>query len=175
MTIQALRLLVGAALLFLGRRLYWLFVAGVGFVVAADLVPQLLQIETTILILIIAAIVGVIGAFLAVFLQRAAIAVAGFLAGGYVVLALLDTVGLEIALIGWIVALVGAILGAVLTVLLFDWALIVLSSLAGAGLIIRGLPLENTTIIALVFVILLALGVAVQAALLSRTEEVIED
>jgi len=172
MTTQVVRLLVGAALLFLGRQLYWLFVAGVGFVVAVDLVPQLFEIETTIVILIIAAVVGVIGAFLAVLLQRVAVAVAGFLAGGYVVLAILDTMGLEIALIGWILALVGAILGAILTLLLFDWALIVLSSLAGAGLITRGLPLANTTIVAVVFVVLLALGIAIQAALLSRTEEV---
>jgi hypothetical protein len=170
MTTRALRFLVGAALLFLGRQLYWLFVAGVGFVVTMDLVPRLAQVESTVLILIIALAAGIVGALLAVFLQKAGIALAGFLAGGYAVLALLEIGGLELATLAWVLALVGAIIGAVLTVILFDWALIILSSLTGAWMITQGLDPATTLVTGVAFLVLLGIGIAIQASLLTRTE-----
>lgn len=170
MTRQVLRLLVGAALLFLGRQLYWLFVAGVGFVVTMELVSDLAQIESTILILILALTAGIVGALLAVFLQKVGIAIAGFLAGAYAVLVLLDYVGMEATLLLWVLAIIGGVLGAVLTLVLFDWALIVISSLIGAWMITQGLNLVNDLVVAVVFLILLAVGVAIQGTLLRRTE-----
>jgi hypothetical protein len=163
-------LLVGAALLLLGRQLYWLFVAGVGFVVTMELVSDLAQIESTLLILILALAAGIVGALLAVFLQKVGIGIAGFLAGAYAVLVLLDYVGVEAALLGWILAIVGGVLGAILTLVLFDWALIVISSLMGGWMITQGLNLANNLVVALVFVIIVAIGVAIQGTLLRHTE-----
>jgi hypothetical protein len=170
MTTRALQFLVGVSLLFLGRKLYWLFVAGVGFVVAMDLVPRFAQVESTLLILIIALAAGLVGALLAVFLQKLGIAVAGFFAAGYAVLALLDFAGLEANVLAWVLALVGGILGAVLTLVLFDWALIILSSLIGAWMITQGLGLTNSLLAGLAFLLLLVIGVAIQASLSTRAE-----
>jgi hypothetical protein len=166
---RALIVLVGAALLLVGRQLYWLFVAGVGFAVAIDLLTRLTQIQSPLLMIIIGLGAGIAGALLAVLLQRLAIAVAGFFAGGYVTLALLDLVELQGPALSWILALVGAVIGVVLTLVLFEWALIVLSSLAGAGVIVQTLDLRRlVTVVA--FLILVAIGIAIQASLLAREE-----
>lgn len=169
MVTRALIILVGAALLLVGRQLYWLFVAGVGFAVAIDLVARLTEIQSPLLLIIIGLGAGIAGALLAVLLQRLAIAVAGFFAGGYVTLALLDLVELRAPALGWILALVGAVVGVVLTLVLFEWALIILSSMAGAGVIVQTLDLRRLVTM-VVFAILLAIGIAIQASLLAREE-----
>lgn len=63
MTARVLGILIGVGLLLLGRQLYWLYVAGVGFVVALDLMTRLVQIEPTLLILVIALVVGAFGPY----------------------------------------------------------------------------------------------------------------
>lgn len=167
MAIQALRFLIGAALLLLGREFYWLFVASVGFVVAADLAPRVVQIEPSILLLVIALAAGVVGALLAVLLQEAAIGLAGFLAGGYAAIALLDLIELPSSPISWILALVGGVIGVVLILALFDWALIILSSITGAWTITRALEVR-TLMTGLIFLVLLMIGLAAQASMMRR-------
>jgi ABC-type lipoprotein release transport system permease subunit len=82
---------------------------------------------------------------------------------------LLDLVELQGPALSWILALVGAVIGVVLTLVLFEWALIVLSSLAGAGVIVQTLDLRRlVTVVA--FLILVAIGIAIQASLLAREE-----
>ncbi|MFO7918735.1 MAG: hypothetical protein R6V13_11720 [Anaerolineae bacterium] len=167
MTARVLGILIGVGLLLLGRQLYWLYVAGVGFVVALDLMTRLVQIEPTLLILVIALVVGAFGALLAIFLQKTAIGLAGFFAGGYMLLTISDSIGLQTGPAPWILALVGGVIGLVLTLMLFEWALIILSSLAGAGVIARSLNATRAGTGGL-FLALFAVGVVVQAMLLSR-------
>ena len=167
MAVPILRIVIGAALLLLGRKLYWLFVAGVGFVVATELVTRFSGIESLALLILIALAAGVVGALLAVWLQRAAIGLAGFFAGGYAVLALLDLARVQVPVLIWVLALVGAVMGVVVTLVVFDWGLIALSSLAGAGTIVQALDLTRPmTVVA--FLVLLAIGMAVQASLLAQ-------
>lgn len=169
MTTRALRFLVGAALLFLGRQLYWLFVAGVGFLMAMDLVPRLAQVDSTLVVLIIALAAGLVGALLAVLLQKAAIAIAGFFAGGYAMLTLVRNVlGLETTLVTWALILVGAILAGTLILVLFNGALIVLSSLTGAWLITQGLDPAGGLMTRIAFLVLVATGILIQAGLSRR-------
>jgi hypothetical protein len=170
MTVPILRILVGAGLLLLGRQLYWLFVAGVGFAAAIGLVGRLAQAQPAWLLLVIALAAGLVGALLAVWLQRAAIGLAGFLAGGYVALALVDAAGIELPTLSWVLALVGAIIGVVLILIVFDWGLIVLSSLAGAGAIVHALDLTRLATV-LVYLVLVAAGIAVQASLLAQERD----
>jgi hypothetical protein len=167
MAVPVLRILIGAALLLLGRQLYWLFVAGVGFAVAMELVTRLAQIESTALMLAIALAAGLVGALLAVWLQKAAIGLAGFVAGGYAVLALLELAGIRVPVLSWVLALVGAVIGVVVTLVVFDWGLIILSSLAGAGTVAQALDLTRPLTVA-GFLVLLMIGIAVQASLLTR-------
>src|SRR5918911_2970587 len=74
--------LIGAVILFFGRRLFWLCVAAVGFAAGVELAPRLIHEPTPLLSLTIALVVGFIGALLALFLQKIAIAIVGFFAGG---------------------------------------------------------------------------------------------
>ena len=83
-----LTILAGLALLTLGRRLFWLFVGLVGFAVGVALAAQFVQgPEWQVLVIALAA--GLVGILFALVLQQAALALAGFIAGAYVVMAVL--------------------------------------------------------------------------------------
>jgi len=95
--------------------------------------------------------------------QRFAIGLAGFLVGGYIALQILPMLNLES---GWwattLAFIIGGVIGLILVGMFLDWALISLSSLAGAALILEALNLSNE-IALVVFIILVVLGVVVQA------------
>ena len=67
----------------------------------------------------------------------------------------------------WIAFLVGGLVGAILTAALLDPALILLSSLAGATAIAQNVPLQPVGQ-GILFVVLVILGIAIQAAQYSR-------
>src|SRR6266446_8650500 len=75
-------LIIGAVILLFGRKLFWLFVAAVGFAAGVEFAPHLIHEPSPLLALTFALVLGFIGALLAIFLQKIAIAVVGFLAGG---------------------------------------------------------------------------------------------
>jgi hypothetical protein len=157
--------LLGAALLFAGRRLIWLFVGTLGFIFGmqlASLLPQLS--ETT--ILIVGLIFGVVFALLAVFLQRLAIGIAGFLAGGFILTTFFARLGVE-SLSNWVVYLIGGAIGIVLVLLLFDWALIIIASLDGAVLLLQSFS-SNTPAGVLIFFLLAITGIIIQGGLMLR-------
>ncbi len=158
------RLLVGGVLLILGRKLFWLFVAAVGFAAGWAVATDLLNVQPEWLALVLALAVGVVGALIAQFVQRVAIGLAGFLAGAFLALSLVRLLDLQAAWWGWLAFLVGGILGAVLLGAAFDWALIGLSSLAGAMLVAGALNLSSTGHL-LVLIGLFLVGVIVQSAL----------
>src|SRR5437868_7542933 len=86
--IPILSVLIGAVILLFGRQLLWLCVAAVGFAAGVEVAPHLVHEPSVVLQLSVAIIFGFIGALLAMFLQKIAIAIAGFLAGGKLALAL---------------------------------------------------------------------------------------
>jgi len=161
--IPILSVLIGAIILFFGRRLFWLCVAAVGFAAGMEFAPHLMHEPTPVLQLSIALVFGFIGALLALFLQKVAIAIAGFLAGGKLAMALVAAFIAEGARYPGIAFIVGGIIGAILLLALFDWALIVMSSLVGAYLIDHTVVLPSTGA-TLLFVGLTAIGIIVQAA-----------
>jgi hypothetical protein len=154
--------LAGVLLLFLGRRLFWLFVGLTGFVVGFALGQRLDLAQTQLMALLIAVGVGVIGIVLAIFLQRVAIAVAGFFSGGYLGLAIANQLARTPASSEWIFFLVAGILGAILLTVFFDWALIFLSSITGAVLVARGIPIPGDVSL-LAIAALFVFGFLVQA------------
>jgi hypothetical protein len=159
------RSLIGAALLAFGRKLFWLFVAGVGFIVGLNLATSYLRGSPQWLILLLALLAGLIGALLAVFAQSIAIGIAGFVAGGYILVTLLGLIGFNPNQFSWLLYLVGGIIGAVLAYVVFDWALIILSSLAGAAMITEAFHLAGTTGF-LAYAGLLIVGILIQASML---------
>jgi hypothetical protein len=160
--------LIGLVILFFGRKLFWLCVAAVGFAVGVEIAPHIIQEPSSILGLIVALALGLLGALLALFLQKVAIAVLGFLAGGYLAGAIATAFFIHSAQYYTIIFLVGGIIGAILLLAMFDWALIVVSSLIGAHLIQSAILLPPTGS-TLVLIGLAVLGILVQAAWFRRT------
>ena len=158
---------IGVLVLLFGRRLFWLFVAAIGFWIGFELTPHLMQQPPPWLALVVAMIFGLVGAVLAFVLQKVAIGIAGFLVGGYVATAILSAFVTTYAQYDGIAFVIGGVLGAILMLVLFDWALILFSSLAGAELIASNLhlPAAGTTIL---FVALTIAGVVAQAAFFRR-------
>jgi len=155
-------ILVGVALLFFGRRAFWLFVAGVGFVAGLSLANSFLQGSETVGV-IIGLGIGLLAVMLAVFVQRFAINLAGFLVGGYIALKFLPMLNLEGSWWTTVLAFViGGVIGVILIGMFLDWALISLSSLAGASLVTEALNLSNA-IAPVVFIILIIIGLVFQA------------
>ena len=171
--LSVINIILGGALLMAGRKLFWLFVGVVGFVAGLQLATQLWQ-GPELLAIIVGLVIGAIFAVLAIFLQGAAIGVAGFLAGGYVLTVLAGLIGLNQGAFSWIVYLIGGIIGVLLVIFLFDWALITLSSLAGASLITEALLVPGG-IAGVVFLALVIVGVVLQGSMLQRERLTVVD
>jgi hypothetical protein len=155
--------LIGAVILFFGRKLFWLCVAAVGFAAGVEIAPHLVHEPSSLLALAVALVLGLIGALLALFLQKVAVAVLGFLAGGKLAGSIAAAFFVHYAQYSTVIFVIGGVVGAILLLVLFAWALIVVSSFIGAHLIQSAivLPASGSTI---VFIGLAVLGILVQAA-----------
>ncbi len=164
---QIVSVLMGIAVLLLGRKLFWLFVGAVGFVIGLGLAFRLLAEQPEWLILVAALIIGFAGAVLAIFAQKVAVVIAGFVVGGVGLIWLLQWLSLDLGLLlEWLIFIIGGLIGAIVIASLFEAALIVLSSLTGAALIVQAANQAtnfNALIIAFLFIVLLAVGIVIQA------------
>jgi hypothetical protein len=160
--------LIGVVILFFGRKLFWLCVAAVGFAVGVEIAPLLVTEPSSLLALLIALVFGVLGGLLAFLLQKVAIAVLGFLAGGKLATAIAAAFFVQYAQYSTIIFVVGGIIGAILLLVVFGWALIVVSSFIGAYLIQSAIVLPPTGS-TLVFIGLAILGIFVQTASFRRS------
>lgn len=165
---QLLAVAFGAVLLLAGRRIFWLVLGVVGFLFGFDLADRLLGLESHGLGLVIGLLAGLLGVFVAIFLQKFAVGVAGFLIGGYLTLTLLQAQPGSLSAFDLLAFVVGGVICAFLALWLFEIALILLSALAGAALVIQGLGLEPAAA-TLGFLALVVLGIAVQAGIGPRS------
>ena len=165
LSVPIIGVIIGAAILLFGRKLFWLFVAALGFAVGLEIAAYFMSEPPVWVTLLIALGLGILGALLAILLQKLAIAVAGFIAGGRLASALLAAFYVDYAQYRGITFVIGGILGALLLLALFDWVLILLSSAEGAHLISNGivLPQAGATIL---FCVLVIIGVLVQGSML---------
>ncbi|HEY2568206.1 MAG TPA: DUF4203 domain-containing protein [Candidatus Udaeobacter sp.] len=161
--------LIGIVILVFGRKLFWLCVAAVGFAAGVEIAPHFVQDPSPLLALTVALVLGLIGALLALFLQKIAIAVLGFLAGGKLAGAIAAAFFVQYAEHSTVIFLVGGIIGAILLLVLFDWALIVVSSLIGAHLVQSAivLPPSGSTI---VLIVLTVIGIVIQTMSFRRSQ-----
>jgi hypothetical protein len=160
--------LIGIVILFFGRKLFWLCVAAVGFAVGVQIAPLLVNEASSLLALVIALAFGVLGVLLALFIQKIAIAVLGFLAGGKLATAIAAAFFVQYAQYSTIIFVIGGIVGAILLLAVFGWALIIVSSFIGAYLIQSAIVLPPTGS-TLVFIGLAILGIFVQAVSFRRS------
>lgn len=161
---------VGAVLLLFGRKLFWLFVAVMGFLLGLQFGAQVMVGASQWVVLAVAIGIGLLGAVLAIVLQKVAVVLAGAAAGGLWALHLAEQAGLAspLPLVAFVVA---AILAAILAALLFEWALIILSSLTGASLVVQAVTLTAGAETVL-WIVLLVVGIVVQAQLRTRSGRV---
>jgi hypothetical protein len=153
-------LVTGGLLLLLGRRLFWLFVGVVGFVVAYRLAGAYLGSEGV--GWAVALVGGLLGAVAAVFVQKLALTVAGLAAGAIGFIWITEQLGWAPGLPVLIGALVAGLVGAALVRWLFELGLVALSALVGAALVVEGLGLGEPR--GTVFVVLAVIGALLQLA-----------
>lgn len=165
-----IRALIGLALLSYGRKLFWLFVGGMGFILGVSLAGWYFGDQSEGVILLVGIIGGIIGAGLAIFLQKMAIGIAGFIAGGYGLLAIIELFNVSVGQFQFILYIIGGIIGAALVANLFEWAMILLSSLSGAVLLTQGLRLEGQLEI-WVSILAFVAGAFIQSMMMGRKEE----
>ncbi len=159
-----LTLILGALLLFLGRPLFWLTIAILGFLVGMQLASELLIGQPDRLQLFAAVAAGLLGAAVTVVFRRLAFAVGGFLAGGYLAMAITDAViDVPAAQTNWTLLwfVIGGILGAVIAAIIMDYAIIALTSLAGAGAIVSALE-ASASMQLLLLIVLTLVGFLIQ-------------
>ncbi|TFH34505.1 MAG: hypothetical protein E4G99_09370 [Anaerolineales bacterium] len=159
--IPGLKILAGAAILFFGRKLYWFTIAAVGFFAALELASAFFEGQTAWLAVVLALLVGGIGAALAITLQRLAISLAGFVLGGYLLIQIVNLFDFQLAGWAWLIFILGGLLGAALLAALFEWTLILLSVTLGSILIIQSALIPEASRL-LIFLLAFLLGLGVQ-------------
>lgn len=157
-------IIAGIAALLLGRQLFWLFIAAVGFTAGLTFAQTALIDQPQWMIWALGLAAGIIGLLLALFIQKLAIGLGGFAAGAYVAMRLAFLWGHELHPAA---VLLSGVVGAVLLYIFFDWALIALSSAAGAGLILEGVPGLPIPDLGL-FWMLTILGIVIQTLLMRK-------
>lgn len=143
-------IVLGAVVLLFGRRMA-LLGAGAGALLGVGLLQFLPGAQDGFLGLLVVgglAVAGGIFAIVAKGVTHIVIMVIGFIAGGALVLAGLDALGIDLGLWGFVVASLGGLIAAVLANRFFDWAVIVLAALVGAALVMRGLQILMPDLVA---------------------------
>lgn len=164
-----IRVLIGLMMLTLGRQLFWLFVAGVGFAIGAYLAYRYYPGQDEWVLIAISLGAGLVGVIMAYAMQQFAVIVAGFVAGGYFSMIFLTNLGMQFQGFPWLVFIIGGAIAALLATVVFNWALVLLSSLVGATLIVQSLdyPQQTSNIL---FVFLIILGIVTQTVLQGREQ-----
>jgi hypothetical protein len=171
--IAVINILIGIMVLTLGRKLFWLFVGFIGFAVGFHYAPSVWNLQSQLLLIGLATLMGIIGAVLAVFFQKIMVGLAGFAAGGYIAFNLSYLLGIRVDQIIWLPYLIGGIIGMLLLFFIFDWALIFISSMAGASMIIQALSLNPRIELGLYFVLAI-FGIVIQTVFYRKSSSLEE-
>jgi hypothetical protein len=134
-------LVLGLVVWFYGNRM-WLLGAGAGALLGFGLL-NLLNISSTswlgfFIVAGMAILFGVLG-FIGKAFTKIIAMVIGFIAGGGLVIAFMNLLGMSVSFWSWILALLGGAIGAILLSRFIDWGLIIFASLIGSMLMVRGL------------------------------------
>ena len=164
---------LGFILLIAGSRISWVYAGGMGFIISTILAPRFYPLENEWSLLLISLEVGVIGGLITLYLERFALGLASFLAGGY----------LGIGIPAFFLPAYGqlstqVLLGICLACLALTLVspippVILLSSLMGALIIIQKLNLAAIDA-AVLYLVLIFFGAITQAILLRYAEPGLE-
>lgn len=159
-------LILGVLVWLFGNRL-WLMGAGAGALLGVVLLNWFPFLAGGFVgFLIVAGLAVALGvlAFIGKAFTKIIAMVVGFIAGGAIVIAILELFNLNASLMVWFLALIGGVIGALLFARFFNWALIILASLLGSVLVVRGaldaaLPMLQGTMGGLLILVLTGLGI----------------
>lgn len=160
--VDIFHIVIGLMLLGLGGRLFWLFVACVGFVAGLQMAQVYFGLQPPLVIWAIAVLFGLSGALLAIFFQTLAIGLGGFAAGTTIAAYIVGMIGFTVIPF---ISFIGGIAGMILLYAIFDWALIGLSSVVGAIFVVQSLNINPSTEMVL-YTALIVAGIVFQAAML---------
>lgn len=156
--------IAGILLLGFGRRLYWLFCGVVGFFAGLYLLQGVVPDGPQWLVLLGSLLTGACGALVAVFFQKVALGVAGFLAGGYTAFWLAQQQGWGTGPWLWLGVAVAGVLGALVVRWIFEVGLVLLTSLLGASFVVDAGGWSDSPRVGVLFLALAAGGAVFQFA-----------
>lgn len=143
MSVGFVNILLGTVLLAAGQKLFWLFVAAVGFWAGFNITPFLFFGASTWQLMFVGLVGGLLGLLSAIFLQGAAIILTGFMAGTYIFFSITRLLGWGGGYFWWVFLFLNGIMGSVLLTVFFNPALIVITALTGAMLIVQDIPYDS--------------------------------
>jgi len=141
---QIVQIVVGLALLAFGRKGLGLLLGAIGFFAGMSLVTHFVATPTPGVVFGAALVGGMIGVFIAFFIQKIAVAVAGLLGGGYIGYLVSVNFGWAQQGFPWIPVIICGVIGILLAFFILKWALIILSSVFGAFLVVQAIPVHAT-------------------------------
>lgn len=171
MAIRVFQILFGLAMLFFGRRLFWVFIGSMGFITATEFAMTNFSGQPEWAIVLIGLAFGVVGALLAVFFQAGAIALAGILGGGYLGLVVIRALTISSQTASIVAYVIGAVAGLILFYVFFDSALIAISSFSGATILVQQFSLPDLSFW-LLLVLVAFVGIVVQVQQTKRLDSV---
>ena len=154
--------MIGFAMLVMGRQIFWIFIAGLGFALGLLISTQFYNAQFEWQILLISTGVAIIGAILAYTVQRLAAGIAGLATGWFISLVVFSYFNLNLGQLESVIPYILGIIGGILLFLFFDWGVIVASSLAGSAIIVSGMTLSRNVELALLVMFAL-IGIAIQS------------
>jgi hypothetical protein len=162
--------MIGFAVLVMGRQIFWVFVAGLGFALGVVFGEQFYSGQPEWIILVIGTLAGVLGALLAYNLQRLAGVIAGFAAGWYLTNLLSTYTGIQLSQYDYLLPIIIGVICSISMVVFFDWSAILLSSFAGSAIIIEGMNFTYRTEL-IILIAFAFLGVVIQAIWFIQEDE----
>jgi hypothetical protein len=160
-------IIMGIILLLFGRKLFWFFVAVIGFYLGLVFATNYFNAESNWHGIIIAICCGAAGVVILYLLQKIALSIFGFFAGVLITFHLTEYLHLPFH---WWSILLGGILGMIIMASLFQLAVILFSSFFGSYMIMLELP-SGFTAKTTIFVILALIGSLVQYSMMKKNKE----
>jgi MFS family permease len=160
-----LYILIGTALLILGRKYAWIFTAGIVYFVTLEVITNALSDFPYVLVIFIGLVFAASSALLASLTKPLAITLAGILAASYL-FSLLATTYKWFPGQTWAPYLAGGLLGLVMIAAVADWTMLVFSSLVGAFMVTIGLSVDPAWRL-VYFLGITLIGIIVQLLILS--------
>ena len=154
--------LIGLAVLVMGRQIFWIFIAGLGFALGLLISTQYYNAQFEWQVFLISTIIAVVGAILAYTVQRFAAGLAGFATGWFLTIVVLSYLNLNLGQIESVLPYIVGIISGFLLIIFFDWGVIIASSLAGSAIIVSGMSLMGNVELSLIIMFAMV-GIVIQA------------